>query len=238
MSIIETLSAIQSELKAHKGQFNAFGKYKYRNCEDILEALKPLLAKHKAVVLLRDSIEMVGDRIYVKAIATIATKDDETSVSAYARESENKKGMDDSQITGTASSYARKYALNGLFAIDDTKDSDSEKPVTDGDKKQMKIDSVKTKITACKDRASLEKLWIALEVGIKQDAGLKKAFVIRGSELDETTIEGKNNTAEKANVTKHIEQAKTLEDLEEVKDFVKAFDLVQVYDNKAKKLKG
>jgi len=236
MSITEILSAIQSELKAPKGQFNNFGKYKYRNCEDILEALKPLLSKHKALILLSDKMEQVGDRIYVKATATIKRDGHEISVSAYAREAENKKGMDDSQITGTASSYARKYALNGLFAIDDTKDADTEKPVTDGDKKQMKIDSVKTKITACKDRASLEKLWIALEIGIKQDADLKKAFVIRGSELDETTIDSKNNAAEKANVSKHIEQAKTLEDLEEVKDFVKAFDLVQVYNTKKQSL--
>lgn len=118
------LMAIQSELKAPKNQYNAFGKYKYRSCEDILEALKPLLLKYKATLHLSDSIQMVGNRYYVKAYATFNSKSGIETVTAYAREPETKKGMDDSQITGTASSYARKYALNGLFCIDDTKDAD------------------------------------------------------------------------------------------------------------------
>ena len=116
---------IQKELKAPKGQFNNFGKYKYRSCEDILEAVKPLLKD--CVLTLSDEIIEVGGRIYVKATATLT--ESETSaikISAFAREPENKKGMDDSQITGTASSYARKYALNGLFLIDDTKDADTD----------------------------------------------------------------------------------------------------------------
>jgi hypothetical protein len=111
-------------LKAPKNQFNQFGKYKYRNCEDILEAVKPLLGE--GTLTLSDHVVQIGDRYYVKATATL--KDSygkEESVTAYARESEDKKGMDDAQITGAASSYARKYALNGLFCIDDTKDADS-----------------------------------------------------------------------------------------------------------------
>lgn len=123
MSITPILAAMQQKLKAPKNQFNSFGKYNYRNCEDILEAVKPLLGE--AVVLLSDEIIMVGDRVYVKATATLRFEEWSVSVSASARESLDKKGMDSAQITGAASSYARKYALNGLFLIDDTKDADS-----------------------------------------------------------------------------------------------------------------
>lgn len=123
--ITEILSAIQSELKAPKNQFNKFGGYNYRNCEDILEALKPILAKHKAINLLSDEIVSIGTRFYVKATATLKVGDEKISVSAFAREEESKKGMDSSQLTGSTSSYARKYALNGLYAIDDTKDADA-----------------------------------------------------------------------------------------------------------------
>lgn len=122
---MKALQQIQSELKAPKGQLNKFGGYKYRSCEDILEALKPLLAKHNAVVLLSDDIVLVGSRFYVKATATFKTAEESISVTAFAREAETKKGMDESQITGSASSYARKYALNGLFGIDDTKEADT-----------------------------------------------------------------------------------------------------------------
>jgi len=120
---MKLLNKIQQELKVPKNQFNNFGKYKYRNCEDILEAVKPLLGSGE--LLLNDEVINVGDRYYIKATAILREGESEISVSAYAREPENKKGMDDSQITGAASSYARKYALNGLFAIDDTKDSDT-----------------------------------------------------------------------------------------------------------------
>lgn len=118
---------IQNELKAPKSQYNEFGKYHYRSCEDILESLKPVLAKHKAAVTISDEIVLIGDRYYVKATAALIDieKGDKVEVSAYAREDEQKKGMDLSQLTGSTSSYARKYALNGLFAIDDTKDSDA-----------------------------------------------------------------------------------------------------------------
>lgn len=117
---------IQEELKAPKSQYNRFGGYAYRSVEDILTAVKPLLVKEKAELTLTDELVLIGDRYYVKATATYEDKDGKKVVTGYARESENKKGMDASQVTGTASSYARKYALNGLFLIDDTKDADSE----------------------------------------------------------------------------------------------------------------
>ena len=113
------------ELNAPKNQYNKFGKYKYRSCEDILEGLKPLLKAHNLSVTVSDEIIMVGHRIYVKSTATVANSQEKLSVSAMAREPEEQKGMSASQITGTASSYARKYALNGLFSIDDTKDVDT-----------------------------------------------------------------------------------------------------------------
>lgn len=123
---MKNLIAIQQELKAPKGQYNSFGKYKYRSCEDILEAVKPLLVEHGCLLTITDTLEQLGERYYVKATATICTPDGSYSVSAYAREADAKKGMDESQVTGTASSYARKYALNGLFLIDDTKDADTD----------------------------------------------------------------------------------------------------------------
>lgn len=125
MAIYEKLSEIQTKLKAPKGQYNSFGKYKYRSCEDILEAVKPLLGEQKLHIIISDEIVSVGNRFYVKATATISDGENSISTSAYAREEESKKGMDGSQVTGAASSYARKYALNGLLAIDDTKDSDT-----------------------------------------------------------------------------------------------------------------
>lgn len=118
------LTKIQNELKVPKGQFNKFGNYKYRSCEDILEAVKPLLLQYDCSLFVSDEIQMIGDRHYVCAKATFKSKDETIEITAYAREEKEKKGMDGSQITGSASSYARKYALNGLFAIDDTKDSD------------------------------------------------------------------------------------------------------------------
>lgn len=123
---MKELITIQSELKAPKTQFNKFGGYKYRKAEDILEAVKPLLAKQKCTLIITDDIVLVGNRIYVKATATIKNEKGECETSTgWAREEETKKGMDGSQITGASSSYARKYALNGLFAIDDNADSDA-----------------------------------------------------------------------------------------------------------------
>lgn len=128
MSIYDKLLNIQEELKAPKSQYNSFGKYNYRSCEDIQEALKPLLNKYKATIFISDTVELIGNRYYVKATVTFVDCENSTDspivVTAYAREEENKKGADASQITGSCSSYARKYALNGMFAIDDNKDSD------------------------------------------------------------------------------------------------------------------
>lgn len=129
---MKQLVEIQNELKAPKSQFNKFGGYKYRNAEDILEAVKPLLFKHKCTLTISDDIVCAGDRIYVKATAIISNGADSISVSAFAREPESQKGMSESQITGASSSYARKYALNGMFAIDDTKDSDATNEGDDG----------------------------------------------------------------------------------------------------------
>ena len=133
MNIYEKLSNIQNELKAPKGQFNKFGGYKYRSCEDILEAVKPICKKYGAVLVLSDTLVNIGERYYIQATARLTDmsnnkESEDTCISntAYAREEESKKGMDGSQITGTASSYARKYALNGLFNIDDTKDADTD----------------------------------------------------------------------------------------------------------------
>lgn len=128
MSVYEKLLAVQAELKAPKNQYNSFGKYKYRSCEDILEAVKPLLANNKASLRIADEILLIGERFYIKATATFVDVESGESLSntAFAREEENKKGMDGSQITGTASSYARKYCLNGLFLIDDAKDADTD----------------------------------------------------------------------------------------------------------------
>lgn len=125
-AIVESMAAIQSSLKAPKGQTNKFGGYKYRSCEDILEAVKPLLKKHKLVLTITDDMTEVGGRVYVKATASVHNAEGHSILTnGFAREEESKKGMDSSQITGSASSYARKYALNGLFCIDDTKDSDA-----------------------------------------------------------------------------------------------------------------
>ncbi len=125
MNLNEKLLNIQTSLKAPKSQYNSFGKYNYRNCEDILEAVKPLLKSNGITLRLTDDIVCVGERYYVKATAILSDGESEISTSAFAREEETKRGMDASQITGSASSYARKYALNGLFDIDDTKDSDT-----------------------------------------------------------------------------------------------------------------
>lgn len=168
MQIFNKIGRVQSELKAPKNMFNSFGNYAYRSAESILEAVKPLLAKEGLILTLTDDIECIGGRIYVKATAMI--KDCDTGeweqVSAYARESETKKGMDDSQITGTASSYARKYALNGLFLIDDTKDADSDEyhnQTSGGEAQrttpQIEVDAYKREISEIYDITALKEWW-------------------------------------------------------------------------------
>ena len=175
--VYEKLLQIQSKLKVPKGQYNEFGKYKYRSCEDILEALKPLLAEVKAAVILNDEIVQVGERIYVKATASFIDIEDKQTITttAYAREEETKKGMDGSQITGASSSYARKYALNGLFAIDDNKDSDAT---------NNQGDSTGKPNTSNKSNAELSEAQVKRLFAIAYSAGINKEKVekqIRGS---------------------------------------------------------
>ena len=145
---MKELIEIQHALKAPKSQINKFGGYAYRNCEDILTALKPLLKEHKCYIAITDEMVAVLDRVYVKATVTLCAGATCVQTDGYARESLTKKGMDDSQITGAASSYARKYALNGMFAIDDTKDADSSAPT-----------DVLTQINSCESLGALSDLW-------------------------------------------------------------------------------
>lgn len=143
-SIFTKLMHIQTKIKAPKNLYNSFGKYKYRNAEGICEAVKPFLTEEDCALILTDSIVEVGGRVYVEATATLVDNEfgNRVSVSAMAREAEEKKGMDESQITGTASSYARKYALNGLFLLDDTKDADSEELQTEAAEKAKKAKEI------------------------------------------------------------------------------------------------
>jgi len=156
MNIYEKLATIQQSLVAPKNQYNSFGDYKYRSCEDILEGLKPCLQQAKAAVTISDELVLIGERYYIKATATLFDCEGDGSVSntAYARETESRPKMDVSQITGSASSYARKYALNGLFCIDDVKDADSRNNQKDNEE-QKKIDEQKKQAEAEKQQAEL-----------------------------------------------------------------------------------
>jgi hypothetical protein len=158
---MEILKKIQKELKAPKNQFNAFGKYKYRSCEDILEAVKPLL--NNATLVINDEMVVIGERYYIKATATLTEADKSISATAYAREPEEKKGMDSAQITGATSSYARKYALNGLFLIDDTKDAD-----TMDNSKTVNIEELKAEADKCQTIDDLKKFY-AKHKGLGKD---------------------------------------------------------------------
>ena len=162
---MEKLIKIQSELKAPKSNYNGFGKFRYRSCEDILEAVKPLLAREKCMLTMTDEVVAITDKVYIKTTATIIDLDNKVhcSTSAYARESENKKGMDESQMTGTASSYARKYALNGLFLIDDTKDADTNEFQQTKQKAEQKS---KKKTETGKEEWRVKVLKLAKEKGI------------------------------------------------------------------------
>ena len=165
----DKLIAIQSNLKAPKNQYNSFGKYYFRSGEDILEALKPLLKENGCTLVMSDEIVFVSDRVYVKSIATLSDGKDSVSTTAFAREEADKKGMDGAQITGAASSYARKYALNGLFCIDDTKDPDAtnkhgnDEPNTPSKQVSKPSTTIKSDIEQarkalelCKDNASID----------------------------------------------------------------------------------
>jgi hypothetical protein len=195
---INPLAEIQAKLKAPKGQFNSFGKYHYRSAEDILEAVKKVVNPMGFSIVLTDQVKEIGGRIYVEAIASLFNGELEYSATGLAREEETKKGMDGSQITGAASSYARKYALNGLFAIDDTKDSDatndhgksqeskvSQAKVTeyqpskfDIEFKELISDVIKTKSTV-----ELKAVWDKLTAEAKENKEIKQLFNGKKAEL-------------------------------------------------------
>ena len=173
---MKKLVAVQAALKAPKGQFNKFGGYKYRSCEDILEAVKPLLLEQGLQLTITDEPVEVGGRIYIKATATVTDGSETAAVSGYAREAETKKGMDESQITGTASSYARKYALNGLFLIDDTKDADAtndhQKPKAAPRPKQAAKPKAAPQPQGGELKAAKVRLWRALQNYAAEHGGI------------------------------------------------------------------
>ena len=179
MNVYEKLLLVQSKLKAPKGQYNNFGRYSYRSCEDILEALKPLLVEAKAIVNVSDEVKLIGDRYYVEATAMFLDVETGDSIvaRALAREDETKKGMDLAQVTGSVSSYARKYALNGLFAIDDNKDPDSTNKHGKDDS-EIKVNM--TSVDKCITAAQLKRLYaIGNKAGYDKnivDGVIKKTF--------------------------------------------------------------
>lgn len=183
---MDKLKLIQSELKAPKAQRNTFGNYNYRSCEDILEALKPLLKQHDCLLTISDTIEAIGNRIYVKATATFTHDKFTIQTTAYAREASEKKGMDEAQITGSASSYARKYCLNGMFAIDDTKDADA----TNEHETKPPVKNLPEKEIGIKQKELFN--WLSANAtarGIKPDDILKKYGISKISELTDEQVE-------------------------------------------------
>lgn len=158
MSLIEKLSKIQREMKAPKNLYNSFGNYKYRNAEGILEAFKPFEEKYDVALILSDDIDLIGDRTYVRATATLYDLDDGSAIfsSASAREQDSKKGMDEAQVTGAVSSYARKYALNGLFLLDDTKDPDTDEARKESDARSERDKVASQKINRTKAAALMK----------------------------------------------------------------------------------
>lgn len=202
------LVTIQSTLKAPKGQYNSFGNYKYRSTEDILTALKPILRALNSTLTITDEPTLIGEWHYIKATATLATPDGEFKTTGYAREADKKKGMDESQITGTASSYARKYALNGLFLIDDTKDTDTDEYYNQTNRETKKTTNQSAKKSYQKNDPLIQKkalitgyakaIALATQSDVKtvQQEALKQAA---------TKPEWKAADAnEKANITCHI----------------------------------
>jgi hypothetical protein len=177
---MEKLINIQNSLKAPKGQFNAFGKYNYRSCEDILEAVKPLLYENKCLLLLTDEVIDKGGRVYIKATASLYDGEKEYSVSAMAREDESFKGMSSAQVTGAASSYARKYALNGLFCIDDNKDADGKQPPS---KDTEDLSDWVNLVNGCSTNEELELAYKSNANTIGKDTKILKLFSNRKKEL-------------------------------------------------------
>jgi len=191
-TVNDALIHVQSTLKAPKGQWNSFSKFNYRSCEDILVAVKPILKKIGASILVNDQPVMVGDRVYIQATVILTTEHGSVTTTGYAREPLEKKGMDASQITGTASSYARKYALNGLFAIDDSKDSDTPtdeptiKPITDEQLLQLE-----SKISENEVDSTRLKKWMATAVKVDQFADLNDAGYLHVMDMVNKQIEQK-----------------------------------------------
>ena len=206
-SVNVKLMKIQTELKCPKNLYNSFGKYKYRNAEGICEAVKPYLAKHNCSLTLSDDIIAVGDRIYVKATAVLM--DNETngciSVSAMAREAEEKKGQDDSQITGTASSYARKYALNGLFLLDDTKDADTDEYHNQTHAKQSESDKAEAFDKNCDEIGKLKISNIKVNIikgkcaddGVPEEKVLKLYKIAKFEDMTEKAFQNAMNNWDK-----------------------------------------
>ena len=196
MTVYKKLLEVQTELKAPKNQRNTFGNYNYRSCEDILEALKPVLAAHEATVFISDKVVVKENNwAYIESTATFVDIETGESISttAFARETENKKGMDSSQITGSASSYARKYALNGLFLIDDTRDADTDeqhrqtsgakpKAFTKDDVTALRLDLVKVATATKKDVNELE-AWVAQQIGVDSFDAINQLSFVKANAL-------------------------------------------------------
>lgn len=186
-SIYKKLLDVQTELKAPKGQFNKFGNYSYRSCEDILESLKPLLKQVKATVVLTDEIKLVGDRYYIEATCKFIDIEtgDVLENTSLAREDENKKGMDLAQVTGSCSSYARKYALNGMFCIDDVKDADAtNNGKEDNNKSHSQVDASARKLS---DKQLARLYAIANKAGADKDLVKQQVFKKFGKEVKDLT---------------------------------------------------
>ena len=188
MNVYEKLMTVQTKLRAPKGQYNQFGHYSYRSCEDILEALKPLLAEVGAIVNISDEVKLIGNRFYVEATAMFLDCETGDSIiaRASAREDETKKGMDLAQVTGSVSSYARKYALNGLFAIDDNKDSDA----TNTGGKDIKPNM--TPVSGLSEAQIKRLLAIGNKSGFNKDTIVKTVKKLYGCELKDMTREQYN----------------------------------------------
>ena len=188
MGIQEKLMNIQYELKCNKSQYNSFGRYAYRSSEDILEAVKPLLYKYKATLVINDDIVLIGDRFYVKATSKITDIETGECVesTAFAREDESQKGMSSAQVTGSVSSYARKYSMNALFAIDDNKDADS----TNTHNKDIKPNM--TPVSGLSEAQIKRLLAIGNKSGFNKDTIVKTVKKLYGCELKDMTREQYN----------------------------------------------
>ncbi len=207
---------IQENLKVPKAQLNSFANYRYRNAEDILEEAKPLCIKHGVLLYLTDILEMKGDRYYIKAIATITDGKNTLAVEGYAREEENKKGQDGSQITGSSSSYARKYALNGLFCIDDTKDSDTTNKHDSGKTNSYKKDSSNSSGSAISEefRKEVRALLVKASGGKAQ----KAKELLRSYTIWEKDTKGKETLTQIKSIKQmEVVKSKLLKELETMK---------------------